>query len=436
MASPDNQTIAGTGAGFGANSWLVDEMYERFVHDPGSVGEQWQEFFADYKTTAPSVAAAAAASPEVRAVEAAYRPPSDGSGDLPKPGDSAAPAKKPPEQPAKAEPAPEAEPAEEAGKPIRGAGAAIVRNMEASLEVPTATSFRNVPAKLLEVNRKVINGFRSRSGQGKISFTHLIGWAVVRAIADEVPNMKNGFLEGDDGKPRLVTNDHVNMALAVDVEKKDGSRTLLTPIIRDADTLDFAGFLAAYDELIRKVKSNKLTVDDFMGANVSLTNPGTIGTVQSVPRLMPGQGLIVGVGSIDFPAEFEGADRASLADMGLSKTVTVTSTYDHRIIQGAESGLFLKRVKELLLGEHEFYDEIFQSLDLPYEAVKWRPDINPRDREEAMMRKQMAVAKLIRVHRVRGHRIADLDPAAVDRATHPGRTRPRHLRPHHLGPRS
>jgi 2-oxoglutarate dehydrogenase E1 component len=415
VATPENQT-GGTGADFGANSWLVEEMYEQFVRDPDSVGDQWQEFFADYKATAPSVAAAAASSAAVRAVAAAHRPAEEADDELPAPSPDAladeaapAPAAQPAAAPKPAAPKPAA-PMAEIGKPIRGAGAAIVRNMEASLDVPTATSFRNVPAKLLEVNRKVINGFRARSGQGKISFTHLIGWAVVRAIADAVPAMKNGYQADEDGKPLLVVNDHVNMALAVDVEKSDGSRTLLTPIIRDADTLDFAGFLASYDELIRKVKSNKLTVDDFMGANVSLTNPGTIGTVQSVPRLMPGQGLIVGVGSIDFPAEFEGADRASLADMGLSKVVTVTSTYDHRIIQGAESGLFLKRVKELLLGEHDFYDGIFHSLDLPYEAVKWRPDTNPINKEEAMLRKQMAVAKLIRVHRVRGHRIADLDP--------------------------
>ena len=196
----------------------------------------------------------------------------------------AAPAPAPVEKPAEEEP----------GKPIRGAGAAIARNMEASLTVPTATSFRNVPAKLLEVNRKVINGFRSRSGQTKISFTHLIGWAIVRAIADAVPAMKNSYAVGDDGKPRLIVHDHVNMSLAVDVQKKDGSRTLLVPVLRDCDTNDFMGFLAAYEEIIRKVKSNKLTVDDFQGANISLTNPGGIGTVQSVPRLMPGQGLIVG----------------------------------------------------------------------------------------------------------------------------------------------
>jgi multifunctional 2-oxoglutarate metabolism enzyme len=281
--------------------------------------------------------------------------------------------------------------------------------MERSLTVPTATSFRNVPAKLLEVNRKVINGFRARTGQTKISFTHLIGYAVVRAISDAVPAMRNTYVEGADGKPRLVVNDHVNMGLAVDVEKA-GGRTLVVPVLRDADTLDFAGFLAAYEEIIRKVKSNKLTVDDFMGANVSLTNPGTIGTVQSVPRLMPGQAVIVGVGSIDYPAEFEGADRSNLSRIGVSKVVTVTSTYDHRIIQGAESGLFLKRVHELLLGEHDFYEDIFQSLDMPYEAVKWRPDTNPMGREDAMLAKQMAVAKLIRVYRVRGHLMADLDP--------------------------
>ncbi len=231
--------------------------------------------------------------------------------------------------------------------------------MERSLSVPTATSFRNVPAKLLEVNRNVINGYRTRSGQGKVSFTHLIGYAIVRAITDAVPAMRNSYATGADGKPRLVVNETVNMGLAVDVDKGDGTRSLVVPVVKDASAMDFAEFLAAYEEIIRKVKANKLTLDDFQGANVTLTNPGTIGTVQSVPRLMPGQGVIVGVGSIDYPAEFEGADRKNLSSLGVSKVVTVTSTYDHRIIQGAESGLFLKRVHELLLGEHGFYESIF-----------------------------------------------------------------------------
>ncbi len=298
----------------------------------------------------------------------------------------------------------------EPGTVLKGAAAAIAANMERSLTVPTATSFRNVPAKLLEVNRNVINGYRTRSGQGKVSFTHIVGYAIVRAVTDAVPAMRNSYITGADGKGRLVVNDTVNMGLAVDVDKGDGTRSLVVPVVKNASAMDFAEFLAAYEEIIRKVKSNKLTIDDFQGANVTLTNPGTIGTVQSVPRLMPGQGVIVGVGSIDYPAEFEGADRKNLSSLGISKVVTVTSTYDHRIIQGAESGLFLKQVHELLLGEHGFYDQIFASLDMPYEAVKWHPDVNPIDREESMLQKQMQVATLIRVYRVRGHLIADLDP--------------------------
>jgi 2-oxoglutarate decarboxylase len=282
--------------------------------------------------------------------------------------------------------------------------------MERSLAVPTATSFRNVPAKLLEVNRKVINGYRTRAGQSKISFTHIIGYAIARAIGDAVPQMNNTFVADADGKPRIIRNSGVNIGLAVDVAKSDGSRTLVVPVLRDANNLAFDEFLNAYEDIIRKVKNNKLTVADFQGATVTLTNPGTIGTVQSVPRLMPGQGVIVGVGSIDYPAEFQGSDERTLGSLGVSKVVTITSTYDHRIIQGAESGMFLKRVHELLMGEHGFYETLFRDLEVPYEAVKWRTDVNPANSEDAMLHKQMQIATLIRVHRVRGHLIADLDP--------------------------
>jgi multifunctional 2-oxoglutarate metabolism enzyme len=190
---------------------------------------------------------------------------------------------------------------------------------------------------------------------------------------------------------------------------------LVVPVLKHCSDYDFAGFLDAYDELVRKVKTNKLAVTDFQGATVTLTNPGTVGTVQSVPRLMPGQGVIVGVGSIDYPAEFAGADPAALAEMGISKVVTITSTYDHRIIQGAESGLFLKAVQDNLLGANSFWIDIFASLGVPYEPVPWRRDVNPRnDRDESLMRKQMAVATLIRTHRVRGHLIADLDPLRLE----------------------
>ena len=385
----------------------MDEMYAQFLSDAESVTESWREFFSDYRGAAPATfghnGTTARPKPVAPVVQSPARPE--------EPSAAAAPAA-PVASVAPAAPhgAGTIVVADDAGEPIRGAGLAIAANMERSLSVPTATSFRNVPAKLLEVNRKVINGYRSRSGQGKVSFTHLIGFAIVRAIADAVPSMNSTYAEAADGKPRLIRNERVGMGLAVDVAKSDGSRTLVVPVLRDADTLDFAGFLAAYEELIRKVKSNKMAVSDFQGATITLTNPGTIGTVQSVPRLMPGQGVIVGVGSIGYPAEFQGADEHALGTIGISKVVTVTSTYDHRVIQGAESGLFLKRVHELLLGEHGFYEMVFHSLGVPYEAVKWRVDVNPVDREEAMLHKQMQIATLIRVHRVRGHLIADLDP--------------------------
>jgi multifunctional 2-oxoglutarate metabolism enzyme len=312
-----------------------------------------------------------------------------------------------------APPAAVAAPAEEVGDPIRGVGAAIVTNMEASLTVPTATSVRQVPAKLLEVNRRVANNHLSRTNGGKVSFTHLIAYAIVRAIADDVKVMNSSFVAGSDGKPRVLRHEHVNLGLAIDQTKADGSRSLIVPVLRDADTMSFAEFLAAYDEIIRKARTNKLAVTDFQGATISLTNPGGIGTVMSNPRLMKGQGVIVGVGSIDYPAEYQGSDERALADLGVSKVVTITSTYDHRIIQGAESGMFLKRVHELLLGEHGFYEQVFKSLGVPYEAVRWKQDVSPVhaiNREEVMLQKQLAVATLIRAYRVRGHLIADLDP--------------------------
>ena len=379
---------------FGANSWLVEEMYEQYRLDPALVGESWQEFFSDYKSIATAVAAVTHPDAEAVVEVASQAVPTNGTATVATSATSSTPAAL----------------SEDLSEPIRGAGLAIVSNMERSLTVPTATSFRNVPAKLLEVNRSVINGYRSRSGQSKISFTHLIGYAIVRAIADAVPAMNSGFSEGADGKPRVTRHQHINMGLAVDVAKSDGSRTLVVPVLREVDRLSFAEFLVAYEDVVRKVKQNKLTVADFQCATISLTNPGTIGTVQSVPRLMPGQGVIVGVGSIDYPAEFQGADERALGTLGISKVVTVTSTYDHRIIQGAESGMFLKRVHELLLGEHSFYEGVFKSLGVPYEAVKWRTDVNPLDREESNLHKQMQIATLIRVHRVRGHLIADIDP--------------------------
>jgi len=218
---------------------------------------------------------------------------------------------------------------------------------------------------------------------------------------------------GPDGEPRLVRNDHLGLGIAIDMEKRDGSRSLLVPCIADADTLDFAGFMAVYDELVRKAKTNKLAVDDFAGVTVTLTNPGTIGTERSVPRLMPGQGAILGVGSLAYPTSFAGADPHTIAQLGLSKVITISSTYDHRIIQGAESGMLLKQIHRLLMGEEGFYDEVFRSIGVPYEAVQWRQDSNPVDHDSSQLVKQMQVSTLINMHRVRGHLIADLDPLAA-----------------------
>jgi 2-oxoglutarate decarboxylase len=396
----------------GPNAWLLDEMRERWEDDPRSVDASWRALFEN------------GALPEgvPEAEPTAHDPgPPDGGGAIEAastvvvPGSPAEPQG---EQttPAPAEPQGEQTtpaPAEPRGEIIRGVGARIVENMEASLGVPTATSFREVPARLLEVNRLVINGHLRRKFGGKISYTHLIGYAVVRAIADAVPAMNNSYEMDEEGKPRIVRHPHVGLGIAVDIEKSDGSRTLMVPCIRDADTLDFKQFVGRYEELIAKVRAGDLSPDDFAGVTVSLTNPGTLGTRQSVPRLMPGQGTIVGVGAISYPTEYEAADPAVLAELGVSKLITLTSTYDHRIIQGAESGLFLKKVHELLLGEDDFYTEAFRAMDIPYEAVKWRRDVNPLDRGTAMLEKQAHVNTLINMYRVRGHLIADLDPLRV-----------------------
>ena len=395
---------------FGANAGLVDEMYDQYRADPSSVSESWRDFFSDgsdgngaetaakepVQTDTAEVQAPEKAAPRKGQAGRQEDAPPASSG-----GDSDSAEGQDHRQNEREEEADQAE-------PIRGAAARIVQNMEASLAVPTATSVRTVPARLLEVNRKVLNGYMGRTGQGKVSFTHLIGYAVVKAVAT-VPNMNSTFVRDDD-QPEVVRHSHVGLGIAVDVEKSDGSRTLLVPCIKDADTLDFKGFWTAYEEIIRRVRNNKISPDDFTGTTISLTNPGTIGTVQSVPRLMPGQAVIVGVGALDYPAEYQGADHRVIADLGLSKVLTVTSTYDHRVIQGAESGLFLQRIHDLLLGADDFYLDVFRAMGVPYEPVRWRRDVNPGDSERVHEEKQVHVQTLINMYRVRGHLIADLDP--------------------------
>ena len=366
---------------FGPNAWLVDDLYEQYLADPNSVSASWQEFFTDYqRSTVPPVASAVA----------------------PPPAPPAAPAPVPA--------------AAEGAQALRGAAARIVANMRASLDVPTATSVRSVPARLLEVNRAALNTALSRSSGAKVSFTHLIAFAVVRALG-QVSAMNATFVESIDvkGTPGIVRHDHVGLGLAVDVQRPDGTRNLMVPVIRDADTLDFRAFLLAYEDLVRKVHAGAIGADDFVGATVTLTNPGTLGTIQSVPRLMPGQGTIIGVGALSWPSGFEAADARALAEMGVGRVMNLTSTYDHRIIQGAESGLFLKYVAECLTGGHQFYDDVFFSLGIPYEPSRWSPDRNAGAADEAeRILKQIRVQELINMFRVRGHLYAHLDPLHSD----------------------
>jgi 2-oxoglutarate decarboxylase len=374
---PDSSSSRSNKGSFGPNAWLVDDMYDRFLADPNSVADSWREFFADYqRSTVPAVATGVTAAPTKPAVAI-----------------------------------------DDEATPLRGAAARIVTNMNASLAVPTATSVRTVAARLLEINRIALNDSLARSSGAKVSFTHFIAFALLKGLA-EIPSMNATFVDAVDkkGTPGVRRHEHVGLGLAVDVQRPDGTRNLLVPVIRDADTMDFRTFLLAYEDLVRKVHSGNFGADDFVGATVSLTNPGTLGTVQSVPRLMLGQGAIFGVGSLNWPAGFEAADPRALAELGVGKVMTLTSTYDHRIIQGAESGLFLKYVAECLTGEHRFYDDIFQSLGIPYEPARWAKDHNPATGEGDAERilKQIRVQELINMYRVRGHLNAHLDPLHSD----------------------
>ena len=287
--------------------------------------------------------------------------------------------------------------------------------METSLTVPTATSVRAVPAKLLADNRIVVNNHLRRARGGKVSFTHLIGYALVKALQAH-PEMNSSYGQLN-GKPALVAPEHVNLGLAIDLPGKDGNRSLVVASVKAAETLDFAQFLSAYEDIIRRARVGKLTTDDFAGTTISLTNPGTIGTVHSVPRLMAGQGTIVGVGAMEYPAAFAGMSEEALAQNAVSRTITLTSTYDHRIIQGAQSGEFLKRMHELLLGADGFYDEIFASLRVPYEPVRWVQD--QTFSHEGQIDKAARVIEMINAYRTNGHLMADTDPLEFKIRSHP-----------------
>ncbi|MFG3252972.1 multifunctional oxoglutarate decarboxylase/oxoglutarate dehydrogenase thiamine pyrophosphate-binding subunit/dihydrolipoyllysine-residue succinyltransferase subunit [Streptomyces sp. NPDC048172] len=433
-------------ASFGANEWLVDEIYQQYLQDPNSVDRAWWDFFADYRPgeeaggaagTARETAAAAQAAPAQPAPAPAAPAAQPAAPAKPAPTVPAASAPAAPEapvkpaEPTKAEPvktepakaaaptAPQPSQSEAPAGPelvtLRGPSAAVAKNMNASLELPTATSVRAVPVKLLFDNRIVINNHLKRARGGKVSFTHLIGYAMVQALK-AMPTMNHSFAE-KDGKPTLVKPEHVNLGLAIDLVKPNGDRQLVVAGIKKAETLSFFEFWQAYEDIVRRARNNKLTMDDFTGVTVSLTNPGGIGTVHSVPRLMPGQSVIMGVGAMEYPAEFQGTSQDTLNRLGVSKVMTLTSTYDHRVIQGAASGEFLRIVANLLLGEDGFYDDIFKALRIPYEPVRWMKDIDASHDDDVT--KAARVFDLIHSYRVRGHIMADTDPLEYKQRKHP-----------------
>ncbi|WP_448809411.1 multifunctional oxoglutarate decarboxylase/oxoglutarate dehydrogenase thiamine pyrophosphate-binding subunit/dihydrolipoyllysine-residue succinyltransferase subunit [Agromyces bauzanensis] len=454
--SGSEETTAGE---YGANEWLVDEMYEKFLVDPESVDRTWWPVLEHYRqvrtggpaeTAAPapegapagSAAPAAAPAPAAPAPEAPIAeaaPPAAAPPAAAPPAATSAPATSPtpvigqaPEarttsvaprtapvpadvpitspQPVVAEALREDEVI-----PLKGLPKTLAANMDQSLTVPTATSVRTIPAKLMIDNRIVINNHLRRSRGGKVSFTHLIGWALIQALK-EFPS-QNVYYAEVDGKPSVVKPAHIGLGIAIDIPKPDGSRALLVPAIKRAETMTFNEYLAAYEDLVQRARQNKLKADDFQGATISLTNPGGIGTVHSVPRLMKGQGCIIGAGALEYPAEFQGASEKTLANLAIGKTITLTSTYDHRVIQGAGSGEFLKKVHELLIGQRGFYEDLFAALRLPYEPIRWAPDISV-DIASAID-KTARVQELINAFRVRGHLMADTDPLEYVQRSHP-----------------
>ena len=363
----------------GINSWLEDELYHQYLRDRSTVDESWTKVFEK------------------------------SNGVTPKP---AAPA-----------PAPELSPADLAAlQPLRGVAGKIAENMSASIAVPLATSQRTIAVKVMDENRRIINNHRTLLARGKVSFTHIIGWAIVKAL-EEIPALNHAYAERD-GQPYRLVHPQINLGIAVDVAGKDGARSLMVPNIKNAGALNFQEYLNAFDDLVARARKAKLTPADFQGTTISLTNPGTVGTVSSNPRLMLGQGAIIAAGAIDYPAEYRGAAAETRAVIGISKVMSLSCTYDHRIIQGAESGSFLGKVQDLLDGNDSFYEEIFEHLKMPHQPVHWEVDSNPlipgmTGARHAEIAKQAAIMQMINAFRVRGHLIADLDPLGAEPGIHP-----------------
>jgi len=421
----------GAAGEFGANEWLVEELYAQFKVDRNAVDPSWWPILDRYHasvtggeaaspTEAPAPPAPPAEVPTTTGSVPVMAAPATGSQPVAKttsiaPQPTPIPAQAPDTSSITFVDADGDGELDDIVTPLRGMAKTLATNMDASLTVPTATSVRTLPAKLMIDNRIVINNHLKRARGGKVSFTHLIAWAMVKAIK-EFPS-QNVFYDEIDGKPVVVTPANINLGIAIDIPKPDGTRSLLVPGIKKCGSMNFSEFLAAYEDVVKRARDNKLTAADFQGNTISLTNPGGIGTVHSVPRLMKGQGAIIGAGALEYPAEFQGMSQATLADLGVGKTITLTSTYDHRVIQGAGSGEFLKKIHELVIGERHFYEDIFADLRIPYDPIHWAQDIHVDLADD--VNKTARVQELINSYRVRGHMMADVDPLQYKQRSHP-----------------
>ena len=355
----------------GINAAYAEKVFADFRRDPDSVPEEWRAFFRAH------------VSPEF--LPAARR--------------------------AEPVPAPSALPS--GLEPLTGVAGRIARNMEESLGVPVATSVREIPVKVLEENRAILNRHQSGLFLPKVSFTHLVAWAMVQAIA-RVPAMAASHVLVDC-KPHRRVAPTLQVGIAVDLPGKDGRRSLVVPNVRNAGAMDFAAFFAACNAQIDKARRGRLAPEDFADTTCTLTNPGTIGTVSSLPRLMSGQAFILATGAIAVPASLAGASEETLSELAVSRVMTVTSTYDHRVIQGAESGAFLDGLVQFLVHDaDQFYERIFRSMHVPYRPVHFTHDRRPppgstlRDAENLQL--AGGLMNYIRSYRVRGHVLADLDP--------------------------
>lgn len=399
---------------FGANANYVESMLNRYRSDPAQVDESWRVYFAELLgEPTPQLSSNTVNGRNAGVPIASQSPPTIAREPIKNGGATMTATARPSKQ------IPAAASEQLASNPIRGSALKIVENMEESLTVPTATSQRPIPVKVLEENRSIINAHRLKNHQGKVSFTHLVAWAIIQALK-KFPRLNDSFAVTENGAVR-VHREEINLGLAIDITKKDGSHTLLVPNVKNAGALGFAEFLTGYDTVVKRAREGKLQISDFQDTTISLTNPGTLGTVASIPRLMAGQSMIIATGAIEYPAEYRAMALPTLSQLGISRTLTITNTYDHRIIQGAESGVFLAYINQLLLGEDKFYEDIFASIGIHYLPLRWAVDHNPALLGEAHLQemtiKQARVLELINAYRVGGHQVADIDPLNATLAT-------------------